>query len=288
MKIIKGILAFAFWAPLATFYGFWVNSSIDETLHEKLFYTKKIMSFNNFSGRELFDISTNFYGLPIPSLNMDFFAPLLQEGLIYGLMFYGFLAVHNMLGHVFLDPAGDSAVHGSRPLKVTMALHCKHVIEFMFWHLVFMGAFYGIMGMFLCQCPTPFVRSLIGLLIGFITFSTMIYEKTYAISYLTPFVPRRFDTVLLSLIWIEYNYPGKSIEFIKILPLFYAFWFYKVGQHRERYAQIFFVSHVPPTKEDACYQQYIEYKRESSLIFNIVKYVQNKIHNYQNNVNKIG
>lgn len=287
MKIIKGILAFAFWAPLATFYGFWVNSSIDETLHEKLFYTKKIMSFNNFSGRELFDISTNFYGLPIPSLNMDFFAPLLQQGFIYGLIFFCFLAAHNLLGHVFLDPAGDSVLHKTRPLRVTMALHCKHVIEFMFWHLVFMGAFYGIMGMFLCECPTPFVRNLIGLFVGMMTFTSLIYEKTGSVSFFTPFVPKRFDTLLLFLIWVEYNCPGKAIQFIKIMPLGYALWFYTVGQYRERYAQIFFVSHVPPTKEDECYEAYKSYKRESSLFFNIAKYVKSKVYNYQNYIDKV-
>lgn len=288
MKLIKGTLAFMFWAPIAAFYGLWVNSSINEHLHQKLFYTTKIMSFNNFSGQELIDINTNFFGIPILTLNMEFFAPLLQEGFIYGLIFYGFLIMHNLSGYKLLDPAGDSVTHESRPLRATMAFHCKHVMEYMFWHLVFMSAFYGLMGMFFCECPTPFLRSLIGLFVGFIIFMSVVHEKTGSNCFLSPLAPKRFDTVLLSLIWVEYNYPGKSIEFIKILPLFYALWFYKVGQYRERHAQIFFVSNLPPAKGDECYQQYKEYKRQSSLVFNIVKYVKNKVHNYQNNVHKIG
>lgn len=283
MKTIKNILTFSFWIPLMAFYGLWVNACVNETLHEKLFYTKKVLSYNNFSGIEIIDISTNFLGIPILTLNMEFFAPLLEQGFLYGMIFLVFLSVHNLLGCTFLDPAGDSVIHDTRPLRVTMGIHFKHVIEYMFWYLCFIGAFYGIMGMFLCSCPTPFLRSLIGLFIGFTTFETMIYKKTGY--YLTPFVPKRFDAILLSLIWIEYTSPGKAIEFIKILPIFYAFWFYKIGQYRERYAGIFFMSSLPPEPGDECYKEYREYKRESSLIFNVIKYVKNKVGNYQKHIN---
>ena len=176
-----------------------------------------------------------------------------------------------------------TVIHKTRKLRVTMVVHIFHAMQFFFWHLILMTFFYAFLEMFFCKCPTPFLRGLIALLVGFTIFETQIYEKTKA--WLTPFVPKRFDTILLLLIWVEYQYPGKALEFIKIIPIGYAIWLYRVGRHRERYCKIFFRSYSPPEPQDEFYKEYKAYKKKSSLIFNAIKYIQTKIKNHQHNIN---
>lgn len=270
-------------AIATAFYGFvlfiavlYISSFLDETIHQKLYYLGEVIA-PRATGMELLNCEKNFFlGFPLITLNMDYWGVIAWDSLKYSGIFFLFLALHRILGSVFLDPAGDDYIlFDRRKLRVTMGIHIWHAIQFFCWHLAWMGITYGFFRLFSCKCPSPFLRELIAFFFFFGLFRQLIGEKTgYRLS---PFAPAGFDKIILLLIWIEYEAPGRAIEFIKLMPLAYGFWLYKVGQYRERHFWIFFRSYLPPEPEDECYEAYKAYKREQSLFFNVIKYIQHKV-----------
>jgi hypothetical protein len=262
----------------------YTSSFFNEGIHQNLYYLGEVIA-PRATGMELFNCQKDYFlGFPLITLNMNYWAPIVWDSLKYSFIFFLFLGVHRLLGSVFLDPAGnDFILFDSRKLRVTMAMHVWHAMHFFWWHLVWMGVTYGFFRLFSCKCPSPFLRELIALFFGMMVFEQLIHQKTGY--YLTPFVPKRFDTILLLLIWIEYEAPGKAMEFIKLMPVAYGFWIYKVGQFRERHFWIFFRSYLPPEPEDECYEAYKAYRRDQSLFFHVIKYIQGKVKKNQPRVN---
>lgn len=270
-------------AITAVFYGFiffivilYTSSFFNEDMHQKLYYLGEVIAPRT-TGMELFNCQKNYFlGFPLITLNMNYWAPIVWDSLKYSFIFFLFLGAHRLLGYVLLDPAGnDYILFDRRKLRVTMAVHVWHAIHFFLWHVSWMGIAYGFFRLFSCKCPSPFLRELMALFFGFMVFEQLIYKKTGY--YLTPFFPKRFDIILLLLIWVEYEAPGKAIEFIKLIPVFYGLWLYKKGRFRERHFGIFFRAYLPPEPGDECYEAYKAYKQEQSLFFHIVKYVKDKI-----------
>jgi hypothetical protein len=283
---INSAIATAFYGFLFMIAILYTSSFFDEGMHQKLYYFGEVIA-PRATGMELFNCQKNYFlGLPLITLNMNYWAPIVWDSLKYSFIFFLFLGAHRLLGSVLLDPAGDDYIlFESRKLRTTMAMHVWHAMEFLWKHVAWMGITYGLFRLFSCKCPSPFLRELISLFFGMMMFEQLIHEKTGY--YLTPFVPKRFDAVLLLLIWVEYEAPGRAMEFIKLMPIAYGFWIYKVGRFRERHFWIFFRSYLPPEPEDECYEAYKAYKRSNSLFFNIVEYVQEKVKSNKDNVNKV-
>lgn len=283
MNHIKNILTFLFYGSFFFLLTLFVSSHSDEMLHKKLFDIGNLVAPFN-TGKEILNIQKDFFiGFPLITPNLDFWAPLIMQSLKYSFVFFIFLVLHRISGSVFLDPAGDSVIHDRRKLGCTIPMHVFHSIGYFGWHIGYLAGIYGLMGMFGYKCPTPLLRELISLLVAFSVFGMLIHEKTGFD--LTPVFPKRFDTILLFLIFVEYQTPGKSIQFMNIIPFAYALWYYKIGQHRDRHFGIFFKNDRAPQQGDECYEAYRAHKKEVSLFFYVIEYVKSKIYNNKQTIN---
>lgn len=285
VQATKNLIIFAVWSAAFLSFTFYLFINLDESAHRalwKLGLNKIILCDKNIYGSPEF---------PVLIPDIKFFAPLLWATLKYSFVFFLFLAFNRYVPN-FLDPDADQdgfvLLKGERSaLNVSLPMHACAVVRFFVRNFGILCFIYGIIGLLNegtnSNCPTSMTRELLAISIFLHEFGRVIHRKTGW--WLTPFVPKGFGSWLNVLAFLDYAVPGKAIEFLKLLPIGYMLWMWKVGIYRERHAGFLFYSYLPPTKKDGeFYETYQSYLREHSLIFNIKEYLYSKIKNNKKNV----
>lgn len=287
VQAIKNLFVFAVWSAAFVAFAYYLFINLDESAHYalwKLGLNKIILCDKTVYGSPEF---------PVLIPDIRFFAPLLWVTLKYSFVFFLFLAFNRYVPN-FLDPDADPdgfvLLKGERSeLHVSIPMHACTAVWFFVVNFGILCWLYGMIGLLNegakppSDCPTSLTRELFAFSIFLHEFGRVIHKKTGI--WLTPFFPKRFGTLLNLLAALDYLVPGKAIEFLKLFPVCYMLWMWKVGIHRERHAGFLFYSYLPPTEKDGeFYEAYQKHLKENSFIFIIKEYLHNKIKKYKQNV----